>query len=294
MTPSQYWVVVVGIWMVVLFSSVTMTEALSAASIKPSLSTVPLKSIETTQLAILDGPEWLSIQTLYNNNHNNKNKNNNIVPKAQFGHMTVVVGKDAQGQQIIGIKSVTMGDNKEQEDHVYQDSVAKIPSGIKKEDAIATYIASLSTIHAVLPKAEQVGGSQEVMIGGKVVILGGNELACFAAEGLASLGVQVCLVSTGNPKVKPTKPGKVEIVKPAVGGNGIGFAAHVGKFDSLLDTISNERPMNSVNRQTSDNNTDYYDIDNDDTDSDTSFPSFSLESSKSVLSLLSSRHNCHV
>lgn len=194
------WVVVFGI---VLLSSFTPAEALSAASVKTSLSTVSLQSIETTQLAILDGPEWLSIQTLQKNNNNNNNKNNNYVPNSKFGYVNVVVGKDSQGQPVIGIKS-------DKDEQVYQDSLAKIPSRIKKEDAIATYIASLSTVHAVLPKAEQVGGSQEVMIGGKVVIMGGNELACFAAEGLASLGVDVCLVSTGSPKVKPTKAGKGE------------------------------------------------------------------------------------
>jgi hypothetical protein len=65
---------------------------------------------------------------------------------------------------------------------------------VSDPDAISTYIISLSAIHCALPKV--VEG-----VAGKAVILGGNELACFAAQGLASLGVQVSLVTTNSPNI---------------------------------------------------------------------------------------------
>jgi hypothetical protein len=77
----------------------------------------------------------------------------------------------------------------------------------------------------------------------------------------------------------------VEIVKPAVGSDGIGFAEYVGTFDSLLDTISNERSVNG--RPTLE------DGDDDDADENDRLWSSSLNSPKSVLSLLKTRHSCH-
>ncbi len=178
--------------LLLLWLSPMIADALSSSSLKTSFPTLSLQSVEATQLAIFDGPEWQSIRSLQNAS----------LSTAKYGFMNVVVGKNSDGQQVIGIQCASS------ENNLYQESVVQIPPRIKKEDAIATYIAAISAVHAVLPKAEQVGGSEEVMIGGKVVILGGNELACFAAEGLASLGVHVCLVSSGNPKIKSTNGGK--------------------------------------------------------------------------------------
>ena len=61
-------------------------------------------------------------------------------------------------------------------------------------------------------------------------------------------------------------------MKPAVGSDDTGFSSHVGDFDSLLDTISNERPSNA-----------FLDLDDD---------SYGVSGSR-TLSLLESRHNCH-
>ncbi len=83
----------------------------------------------------------------------------------------------------------------------------------------------------------------------------------------------------------------VETLKPAVGVNGIGFAAHVGQFDSLLDTISNERPFNPFEGRKLEAAEDLEAVEKDINDG--LFASVPLESSKSVLGLLKSRHNCH-
>lgn len=78
----------------------------------------------------------------------------------------------------------------------------------------------------------------------------------------------------------------MEILKPAVGSEDLGFAAAIGKFDSLLDTLGNERPLDPrapvFNEE-------------DENDDDNSFTSLSWESSssKSVLNLLKARHGCH-
>lgn len=81
----------------------------------------------------------------------------------------------------------------------------------------------------------------------------------------------------------------VEILKPAMGSDGIGFSEYVGQFDSLLDTISNERPLNSDPRPSLE-----IDEEDDAGDADDPLASFSLASSRSVLNLLKSRHNCHM
>eukprot|EP00536_Pseudo-nitzschia_multiseries_P016715 jgi/Psemu1/263824/estExt_Genewise1Plus.C_12080013 len=53
--------------------------------------------------------------------------------------------------------------------------------------------------------------------------------------------MEVYLVnSKGNGKVRKNV-GKLEILKPAVGDSELGFASYVGDFDSLVDTIGNER-----------------------------------------------------
>ena len=52
------------------------------------------------------------------------------------------------------------------------------------------------------------------------------------------MGVDVSIVSTGNPQIADVR---VESLDPAVGELQIGFCSHVGEFDSLVDTIGDER-----------------------------------------------------
>ena len=180
----------------VLFAIWSLAEGFSSAS--KSLPTILLQSVDQRQLAVLDGAEWASIQRLASGGRVSPSAN------TKYGYTTVVVGKDSHGTTIVGMQST------EQALEIYQESAAKVPAGVKTEDVLATYIASISTVHAVLPRSEQVGGSDESVVGGKVVVMGSSDLACFAAEGLACFGVHVCMVSTGSPKVKPSKVGKSE------------------------------------------------------------------------------------
>ena len=181
----------------IMFAIWSLAQGFASVS-KSFLPTILLESVDQRQLAVLDGAEWASIQRLASGG--------GAAPSAntKYGYTTVVVGKDNQGATIVGMQS------SEQPLGIYQESAAKVPVGVNVEDALATYIASISTVHAVLPRSEKVGGSDESVVGGKVVVVGSSDLACFAAEGLACFGVHVCMVSTGSPKVKPSKVGKSE------------------------------------------------------------------------------------
>jgi len=107
----------------------------------------------------------------------------------------------------------------------------------------------------------------------QAVVLGGNDYACFIADGLSTLGIDVSLISTSSAK---TKNKNVKVLNPAVEvetedliDTEVGFANAIGQFDSLIDTIANERK--GVIQLTSDDLS---------------------ESGSSVLQLLQSRHGC--
>lgn len=57
-------------------------------------------------------------------------------------------------------------------------------------------------------------------------------------RGIAAMGVDVSIVSTGNPQIADVR---VESLDPAVGELQIGFCSHVGEFDSLVDTLGDEQ-----------------------------------------------------
>lgn len=86
---------------------------------------------------------------------------------------------------------------------------------------------------------------------------------------------------------------QVDILKPAVGDAQIGFAQHIGSFNSLLDTIGNERPLNTSPVTLFENAIDgeeedelpFYSLDD-------PFASPTLGAPGSVLDLLRSRHEC--
>ena len=172
-----------------------------SAPAKTSLdfATIRLASTGASQLAILDGGEWSTVQLLL--------KQEGRLPKSRAninrGYLKVVTGTTEEGQRVIGMLESLQDANQ-----VWQDSVAAIPKQVSDQDAIATYISAFSTIHCALPQVKAIGGSTDAaMINRTAVVLGSNALACFAAEGLAGLGVEVSLVSTGNPKVN-TRVGK--------------------------------------------------------------------------------------
>jgi Pyridine nucleotide-disulphide oxidoreductase len=156
----------------------------------------------TTKKVVFDGPEWASIQQILR------------VPKQSgadsLGLMTVVVGtREDTGDRIVGVVSssgavqdemptFSLKENKGIQ--VYQHSAAKVGNNkIQDREAMNTLIAALTGVHCTAPRVEGVGGAtNSELISGKVVILGGSDYACFAAEGLAALGSQVTLVSTNN------------------------------------------------------------------------------------------------
>lgn len=155
--------------------------------------------------------------------------------------MSVLTGKDESNRRIVAMQCI---DSDGSSSVVYEDSIAVIPNQISDADAISTYIASLSSVVCALPRLENIGGGGDessVTTSGKAVVLGSSDLACFSAEGLASLGIEVFLVnSKGNASVRKNV-GKLQVIKPAVGESETGFAYHLGEFDSLVDTIGNER-----------------------------------------------------
>jgi hypothetical protein len=168
----------------------------ASAAVVTELPTVGLSSSSRSQLAVLDGAEWNSIQNILRQEKRLLDGGGKIT---KYGYMTIVTGRSAedQDQRVVAMQAPNDANA------VYADSIAIIPDKVSDDDAISTYLASLSTIQPVLPRIDKVGGSDESsIVGGKSVVLGSNELACFAAEGLASLGVDVSLVSNGNPNVK--------------------------------------------------------------------------------------------
>jgi hypothetical protein len=193
----QQWIAYVFCCFLLLLLLVNPCRALSSTSITKSIEfpTVNLQSTGTSQLAILDGGEWSTVQALLQ-------KEGRIHKRTftKYGYMTIVTGRNDENQRVIAMQTLDDENNT-----VYQDSVAFIPDQVSEMDAIATYISSLSAIHCALPpKLKGIGGGTDSaqIVQGKTVVLGSNELACFAAEGLATLGVQVSLVSPGSPNVK--------------------------------------------------------------------------------------------
>jgi thiol-disulfide isomerase/thioredoxin len=68
------------------------------------------------------------------------------------------------------------------------------------------------------------------------------------------------------------------VIKPTVGSSDTGFASHIGQFDSLVDTIGNERSAS---------------LTLDDPLIDEDYDDIGISFGASVLQLLKTRHNCH-
>ncbi len=168
-------------------------QALSlSAKFTSEISTTKLESVGKTQFAVLDGAEWKSVQSILREQRQQTPK---PLPTTKYGYMSVLAGKDEQNRRIVAMQC-TESDGSSSV--VYEDSIAVIPNHVSDEDAISTYIASLSSIVCALPKVENIGGGGDessVAISGKAVVLGSGDLACFSAEGLASLGIEVFLVN---------------------------------------------------------------------------------------------------
>ena len=207
--------------------------------------------------------------------------------------------------------------------HVCTHTVATIPRGISNDDALSTAAAALVGVHCAIPKGvvtnvDGGGGggggdgrgkdnnndndnnnNDAIFYTGKAVVLGGNTYTCVIADGLATLGMNVTLVSTtttttttllGRDKMKNKQ---VRCMPPAIpsgnnrnNNNGtdgrsredVGFAVVIGHFDSLIDTLSNERKgMQMIVKE----------------DDDTNYSTGGGEQSSLLLQLLQSRHTCY-
>lgn len=149
----------------------------------------------------------------------------------------VAVQKTDQDSNNDAFDTVSLGSNVE----VYKHTMATIPDKVSDGDAMSTAAAALVGIHCGIPKVDMLAGSSdEVFYSGKAVVMGGNDYATFIADGLATLGIETSLVSTGGAK---TKNNQVDVLSPSVddGDDEVGFASAIGQFDSLIDTIANEQ-----------------------------------------------------
>lgn len=175
----------------------------SSTTPKFTYPTTSLTSLGKSQLAVLDGPEWNSVKSVLRDTSQQ-------IPKplsCKYGYMKVVTGRDETNRRVVAMQCIECDGSQQQDISVYEESVAVIPNKISDADAISTYIASLSAIHCALPRVENVGGSGDgisaTISTGKAVVLGSGDLACFTAEGLASLGMHVYLVNNkGNANVR--------------------------------------------------------------------------------------------
>ena len=213
----------------------------------------------------------------------------------QVGLLTFVVGtttvnnNDSSGRRcrVVGVEKTqnnNYNDDDENNDQydtisltnevrIYKHTMATIPSNISDMDALSTAAATVVGVHCAIPKVEDIGGSSSGLLAaaqetndnsnidtsmfysGKAVVLGGNDYAIFIANGLATLGIYVSLVTTAaNNVAKRMKNKRVKVMSPAsaVDTNSndnddddnvkeVGFATIIGRFDSLVDTISNEK-----------------------------------------------------
>mmetsp|Transcript_14670 Transcript_14670/g.34091 ORF Transcript_14670/g.34091 Transcript_14670/m.34091 type:complete len:598 (+) Transcript_14670:70-1863(+) len=238
-------------WMYYDYRPSFSCQALSSSS-SSSTSTIPtaeLVSVGRSQFAVLDGAEWHSVNTVLREQYRQAPKSSTSVSSSvppKYGYMNIVTGKDHSNNRIVAMQW-TGGDASQLEapSIVYEDSIALIPKQISDEDAMSTYISSISAIYCALPRVGKIGGdaneSTMMISTGKVVVLGSGDLACFSAEGLASLGMEVFMVNNkGNANVRKNI-GNIQMMKPAMGESETGFSSYLGEFDSLVDTIGNER-----------------------------------------------------
>jgi thiol-disulfide isomerase/thioredoxin len=227
-------------------------EAFKISCLRPQIHTHTktfLNSVSQRQTFILDGGELESF--FLHNNEESSTGAANSVRSSKVGSITLVTGSTQEdpSRRIIAVQASNRNDDNTNYDtvslgdvDVYEHTIATIPQRVSENDALSTAAAALVGIHCAIPKVGGVGGSgNDIFYSGKAVVVGGNDYACFVADGLATLGIEVSIVTTGSVKVKNEE---VNVMKPSEFNDDyddIGFADAVGQFDSLVDTISNER-----------------------------------------------------
>ncbi|GAX16655.1 hypothetical protein FisN_23Lh215 [Fistulifera solaris] len=164
-------------------------------------------------------------------------------------------GTTEEGDRVVGLRNNASR-------QLYPSSVARIPPKVSDQLAAQTMQFAWAAVHCLLPTIADIGGSlQSSMISTEsitVAIIGSNDYAQMAARALAALKCQVHVITTKSLKFSERN---ISVTSPSE--NEMGFAAKLGKFDALLDTLGDESPS--------------------------SMASFSEET---VIDLLKSRHNC--
>lgn len=171
-----------------------------------------LYAVSKRQVAVLDGAALYSVESFLAAEDGPTAEKPIRSGLDRLGFLTVLAGTVEgdgvhAGKRVVGVEmaeknnsdaesSTSLGDGA----ILYSDSVATIPTGISDADAVATMMASLSAVHCALPISENVGGSTDVTVSGRAVVVGGGEYATFAADALATLGAEVYQISTGKPK----------------------------------------------------------------------------------------------
>ena len=280
--------------------------------------------ISRRQTFIIDGGELQSFLIYNNNNAVANNKRRRDSTEEQVGILTFVVGTTTNNNdssssskqcRVVGVEKTQNNNDNNNDDtidqydtisltdnvQIYKHTMATIPSNISDMDALATAAAALVGVHCAIPKVKDIGGGSNdnidnpatVFYSGKAVILGGNEYALFIANGLATLGIDVSLVTTAtNSIAKKMKNKRVQVMSPASAVDTtsknnnddsnnekeVGFATMIGQFDSLIDTISNEKQGMLIT--------------NDATD-DPPTTTIEIGGKSNLFTLLQSRHKCN-
>jgi len=230
----------------------------------PTIKFTKLSAVTKIQTVIIDGSELSSLQRFKDKNSDNGYENKSLQTPSSLnsndpvGFYAVAVGslQDSPGSRIIGVVSPD-GDTEHEilslspQINIYSSSLATIPSSVTDTDAISTLINSMVGVHcSFVSRLEAVGGSEDVFdidtseTPQKVVVVGSSDLACFIADSLATLGASVNQISTSPLVTIRKNRGKaalsINISKPAVGKMQLGFAAVLGKFDTLVDCLTDE------------------------------------------------------
>lgn len=155
-----------------LFPS-TICHALSPPSTRRKQLPLSLAAVSQSQVAALDGAEWISLQWHL--------MERNVISRGRFsqvGSMTVVTGTNGK-ERVVGIQAPSQNEEtttiKLNEDtHIYKSSMATIPPSVSDQTAISTVLGALVGVHCVLPKLQHLGGSDDgddSFVSGKVLFL---------------------------------------------------------------------------------------------------------------------------
>jgi len=234
--------------LLLLLLSCYKCEAFSESHLK----TVNLLSVTDRRTGVLDGAELAALSSFLSEEQQQGSDAKTLQVRSEEEHhdagvlnfATGILLVDGVNRRIIGIESQTAGGG------ILQSSMALIPNKVSDADAISTAMAAIVGVHCCVPMVAKVGGSTfsdgSNFVTGKAVILGGGAYARFCADALEKLGADVTLVTTGNPQLKNKR---VNVIAPAVGDSEIGFAAALGQFDTVLDTLYDETNVGEGRRQ---------------------------------------------